>query len=115
MTERCIIIWNENLIYIGNYEELRPGKGYPSMRDYISDSPYVGQGKIVYYLLHGKECGVFAKRAKDIFTGEPLPMESVGMSDGEYIWYCTLAYYVKKYNLRLPREFENKILKKKLL
>ena len=37
------------------------------------------------------------------------------MTDGEYSWLSDLAYYVEKYNLRLPEEFEGKVLKKLLL
>ena len=50
--------------------------------------------------------------AKDVFTGDQISNEMIGMNDGEYTWFNTLAYYVEKYNLRLPKEFEDKILKK---
>ena len=54
---------------------------------------------------------VSARSSKDVFTGEILSPSTKGMNDGEYTWFESLAYYVKKYNLRLPKEFEDKILK----
>ena len=101
------------MIYIGKYEEINPGKGYPSMKDFISDTPYEGQDKIIHYLTHGTEDMVSMRIPKDVFTGKTIPMDMIGMNDGEYTWFITLAYYVKKYNLRLPKEFEDKILKKR--
>lgn len=98
------------MIYIGKYEELNPGRGYPSMKDFFCDAPYTGQAKIIHYLKHAKEDMVSTKIPKDVFTGETIPMDNLGMNDGEYTWFTTLAYYVEKYNLKLPKEFEDKII-----
>lgn len=98
------------MIYVGKYDELSPGKGYPSMRDFFSDGPYEGKDKIIKYLTNNTEDMVSAMIPKDVFTSESIPMESIGMNDGEYTWFTTLAYYVEKYNLKLPKEFEDKIL-----
>ena len=38
---------------------------------------------------------------KDVITGETIKMEKIGMNDGEYTWFNTLAYYIEKYNLLL--------------
>lgn len=100
------------MVFIGGYDELSPGKGYPPMKDSFSSVPYKGQKKIVHYLTHGKEDMVSAAIPKDVFTGETIRMEKIGMNDGEYTWFNTLAYYVEKYNLRLPESFEKKILGK---
>ncbi len=40
-------------------------------------------------------------------------MERVCISDGVYVWSNILSYYVDKYNLRLPKDFEEHILKSK--
>lgn len=98
------------MIYIGKYDELNPGKGYPSMRDSFSDAPYKGKDKVIQYLTNKNTDIVSAKIPRDVFTNEEIPMEPIGMNDGEYTWFTTLAYYVDKYNLRLPMEFETKIL-----
>ena len=98
------------MVFIGRYKELNPGKGYPSMRDFFSDAPYEGQEKVYYYLTQGKEDMVSEEIPKDVFSGKSIRMEKIGMNDGEYTWFNTLAYYVRRYNLRLPEEFEKKIL-----
>ena len=41
------------MIFIGEYDELLPNKGYPSMKDSFCDAPYEGQDIIYYYLTHG--------------------------------------------------------------
>lgn len=98
--------------YLGAYKELCPLKDYPSMKDYFVGEPYKGQGKIIHYLKNGKPDMCRMVIAKDVFTGDHISNEMIGMNDGEYTWFNTLAYYVEKYNLRLPKEFEDKVLKK---
>lgn len=80
------------------------------MKGFISDAPYPGKDKIIHYLTHGKKDIVSLKTPKDVFTGDTINMDVVGMNDGEYTWFTTLSYYVDKYNLRLPEEFEKKVL-----
>ena len=98
------------MIYIGKYKEFNPNKNYPSIKDSFEVSSYKGQDRVANYLKHGKEDMVSLRIAKDVVTGDVIPMSVIGMNDGEYTWFNTLAYYVEKYNLRLPREFEEKIL-----
>lgn len=50
----------------------------------------------------------------DKLTGERIKGER-GMTlndDGVYTWWSDLAYHVEKYNLRLPKEFEEHVLGK---
>ena len=100
------------LIYIGEYKELCPNhQDFPSIKDHLSNGPYKGQGKIIHYLRKGGvEDMISMAIRKDIFTGKPLMEEDVGRNDGEFTWWTSLAYYVEKYNLRLPEKFEKKIL-----
>jgi hypothetical protein len=70
--------------------------------------------EIVDYLYNG---GVSVAAApsipKDILTGETIHLPGISeqiMSDGDYSWNNQLAYYVDKYNTRLPVSFENHIL-----
>ena len=96
--------------YLNLYDEFGKGMNLPSMRDSFEEKPYKGQDKIVAYLKNGKKTFARTELPTDKFTGEKIPMESCGMTDGEYSWNSTLAYYVKKYNLRLIKEFEEKVL-----
>lgn len=85
---------------------------YPKMVDNFDKEKYKGKEKIVAFLRHGG-LPLFAKagRNKDVFTGEYIDIDPVGRESGEYQWMSTLSHYVDKYNLRLPEEFENYILK----
>jgi len=84
--------------------------GFPSMKDYFAKEPYQGMEKIAKYLESGKPTFAQAHIPRDFFTGEIIPIESTGKTDGEYSWMSVLPYYVRKYNLKLPKEFENKVL-----
>ena len=99
------------MIYIGKYNELSPGRGYDSMKEHFEKGAYPGKEKIVKYLTSGKIDWASLELPKDVFTGERIRMEKLGMNDGVYTWWNTLAYYVEKYNLRLPKDFEEHILK----
>ena len=98
------------MIYLGQYEELCPGKGYPTMKDNFSETSYEGKDKILKYLTHGKEDMCRDKKAVDVFSGKTISTEMIGYNDGEYTWWTDLAYYVDKYNLKLPKAFEDKVL-----
>lgn len=98
------------MIYIGEYKEFNPNFDYPSIKTFFESSKYDGQDKIANYLRHGKKTIVSAQIPKDVITGKTIRMEKIGMNDGVYTWFNTLSYYVEKYNLRLPKEFEEHIL-----
>lgn len=81
------------------------------MADYFSDKAYPEKDRIVSYLKSGKKTYSATSRAKDRFTGDVIPGEHCGMTDGEYTWNSELIHYVEKYNLRLPDEFISKALR----
>ena len=99
------------MIYIGKYDEFSPGRGYDSIKNHFVPIGYANKEKIVEYLMSGSVDMVSAELPKDVLTGQVITGEKLGMSDGKFAWWNTLAYYVEKYNLRLPEEFENHILK----
>lgn len=99
------------MISLIQYEEFGPGLGLPSMSDYFVPKPYEGQRRIVQYLREGMRTYSSTGLARDCYTGEIIPGERCGMTDGEYSWNSVLPYYVEKYNLRLPEDFERKVLK----
>lgn len=98
-----------SIVSLIQFDEFGPGMGFPSMKDCFASAPFVGKDKIVEYLSNGKKTFSAASFDKDVFTGERIPGEKCGMTDGEYSWISSLAYYVDKYNLRLPAAFENKV------
>lgn len=98
-----------------NYTEYGSDNGV-SMKDFFNEKPYPGQDKIVDYLRHnGKPTCVQVRISSDRLTGERIPGEFsvTAMDDGEFSWWSDLAYHVEKYNMRLPKEFEDHVLKRK--
>ena len=101
------------MISLIHYNEYGPGMGFPSMKDSFEETKYFGQDRIAAYLINGRKTYAAAGRSRDFFTGEEIPGELCGMTDEEYSWISDLSYYVKTYNLRLPKEFEDKVLSMK--
>ena len=98
-------------IYIG-YEEMEKDEKYPLMKDNIQPERYENQEKIAEYLYNADVFMSQVAYARDVFTGKLLPQTMHYVSDGKYWWPIILEYYVQKYNLRLPKEFEEHILER---
>lgn len=84
-----------------------------SIKDSINEHSYPGKEKIVSYLeSSGKSTMVQVRLAKDRLTGERINgLFSLELfTDGKFSWWNDLAYHVEKYNLRLPKEFEDYVL-----
>lgn len=89
-------------------------KDYPAMSDNLSDSPVPNKDVIVDYLRHGGEQGSMTPCwITDVFTGEMVRgVSDNGREDDEYCWSEQLAYYVEKYDLLLPDDFVEHILRR---
>ena len=96
-----------------HYKEYGP-EDAPSLSTLFNDGRYENQDRIIDYLKKGTVTVVATRYDKDVFSGETiLPLQtSCHLTDGEYIWSSDLAYYVEKYNVRLPKEVENRMLAK---
>ena len=101
----------DDFIFI-SYKEFGEDENDPSIHDYLEKEPYPNQEKIANFLKNGKIELAQMSRDRDIFTGQRIQREVLVMSDGDYFWANTLAWYVEKYNLRMPEEFEHYILSK---
>lgn len=96
--------------YLAGFEELDPGLGFDSMRNFMESAPYEGQEDIARYLDAGRKTYTATSGyPHDVFDGETIKTELAGMTDGEYSWNTCLSHYVRKYNLRLPKCFEDKV------
>lgn len=75
-------------------------------------SPYQREHEdaIANYLDNGKVFLVSAGISTDVFTGEMISGKHELMTDGEYFWNTDIPYYVRKYHMKLPHEFEQKVL-----
>lgn len=103
-------------MFLCNFTEYGSDNGI-SIRDRLSPTPYEGQDKIVDYLRRkGKPTAASTQIPTDRLTGERIKgeIEFVFYSDGIFRWVSDLAYHVEKYNLRLPKEFEDYVLGKGL-
>lgn len=95
--------------YIG-YEELNPGRNFPRLKDSLEAKAYPNKKAVVEFLQNGTVDLARHSLAKDVFNGERIPNEVLVMHDGDFYWSNVLAWYVDKYNLRLPEKFEAHIL-----
>ena len=94
------------------YREFAKDPNLPSLRDSFSSKKRPEARRIVKYLRSGKIALAAAGCATDFVTGEMIPGTLYIQNDGEYTWSSPLAYYVEKYNLQLPIEFEKKALER---
>lgn len=79
---------------------------YPSMRDSFSEKPVENKNEIIDFILNAGELDVAAgATAMDVFTDEDTGIMNAMRTDGMYKWGMDLAYYVERYNLRLPDDF----------
>ena len=83
-----------------------------SMKDDFADTPSPFCNEILNYLKSGEVTLASPESAMDVFSGERINGTNCILTDGEYSWSNALGYYVEKYNLRLPKELEDKILKR---
>lgn len=81
-----------------------------SIRTAFEAHPYPGIDKIINYLEKGDVCLAAPGVGVDKITGLQVMNIREIRTDGEYGWSSMLPYYVKKYNMRLPGDFEAKVL-----
>lgn len=93
-----------------NYKEFGAGDA-PSIRGSFEPKPYPGMERIIRYLEGGKPHLFSPQFGVDAISGERVADSYMICGDGEYSWSSMLPYYVRKYNMRLPAEFEAKVLR----
>ncbi len=70
------------------------------------------KNKVINYLLSkGKKIAGCPREAIDCFTKDVIAPSFFIYSDEEYRWADFLVYHVKKYNIKLPQEFVNKVMR----
>lgn len=94
--------------YIG-YEELDPGNGFPKLSESIGVL-HPRKQELINFLKSGEEDFVKMSYTKDIFSGIVIPFPDIMMHKGRFYWSSVLAWYVEKYDLQLPKDFEEYIL-----
>lgn len=98
------------MVVIGLYS-MKDGDGLPNIQDLISPVEIKEKEKIVSYLNNAKVDAACAGTLYDPITGEKIRREWLLFTDGEYIWHSYVPYLVEKYNMRLPEQFIEHVLK----
>lgn len=77
-----------------------------SIHDYLSSSTYENQEHIISYMESGIYLDGFLQHVDDIINpnNKNIAPDNYWI-DGEWVWSEDLIYYVRKYNLILPKGF----------
>ena len=98
---------------MAKWREFNP-ESNKSIKSDFQDVPSPHCNKILEYLNNGNITLVSTDKGIDVLTGEKIVSSYCILTDGEFTWGNTLAHYVLHYNLKLPDEFENKILNREM-
>lgn len=100
---------NGKISLMSQWKEFNPAAS-KSIKDDFQSKAYDYQPEICNYLDNGKVSLSATTCGTDILTGVRITNTYCILTDGEYSWSNTLSFYIKKYNLRLPHDFETKVL-----
>ena len=103
---------NKNIMI--NWKEFNPD-ATKSIKEAFSKEPSPYREKIIEYLTNGDILLSSPSCMTDVFSGNKIAGSRCILTDGEYTWNNALAYYVKEYNLQIPKELEEKIVKQKTI
>jgi hypothetical protein len=100
--------WAGKLIKVGFFQELDHGDiSGPSLKTSRADTPAPDEALIVAYLESGPVLVPSSDTTED-WLADDVDVE-IGpphiLTDGTYAWPADLAYYVRKYHVRLPKHF----------
>lgn len=97
-----------DVIEIGQFQEIH-GSEYPKLAEQCESGYYKDVAAVAQYLRSGESVAESPGILRDVLTGARIPERLSYLTDGKYAWRSDLAYYVEKYNLRLPEDFLNSI------
>ena len=100
------------MIVIGKFRETHNKDEYPSILTAIHDEPPKDKAKILRYLKSGKVGAMSPGYLYDRVNSEIILRNPTCYNDGTYAWRSDLIYYYEKYNVDLPEDFINHVLKK---
>ena len=84
--------------------------GLPSLADAVAASPQDHEEEIAAYLERAPNYSAMGKVVFDALgpTGGKILFPATN-TDGLYMWPAELAYYVRKYHVRLPQQFVDRL------
>ncbi|MEU5693283.1 hypothetical protein [Actinosynnema sp. NPDC020468] len=92
----------------GHYAELWPaaaGRPSGSIRDFTGDEREPDADRITHYLSNGSVIYEIMGVRPDLFEPTKTIIGSSVTTDGVWVWRDGLAYYFRKYHVRLEPEF----------
>jgi hypothetical protein len=100
------------MIVIGKTCKIYKDAKYPSIKDLIN-KPIKEKKKIIEYMKKCKIEAVAPAIVTDLINPDIKFAELYFMSDGKYGWRSDIIYYLEKYDMELPEEFVQHVLKQK--
>ena len=101
-----------SLIMIGLHRK-RHGDDYPTLKEIIQNIQIKDKDAVLRYMKSAFVLAVAPGIMQDVLTGEKIPGEWLVYGDGIYSWESETIYYFDKYNMTLPDEFIEHVLKEK--
>lgn len=104
------------LEFLARFKGYNGGDEFPTMEECFCKEKYPFQDEICEYILKcpdNDELIAMPSIERDMFTGKTIGSSTYNVifeKDG-YQWRNNLAYYIKQYNLRLPKKAEDWVLK----
>lgn len=94
------------LVRVGFFREMSHGEpSDPSLAEARAGAPAPHQDALAAYLAAGRVYIATPGLAKDVFDRKTVIGAPSYLTDGAYVWPGDAAYYVRKYNARLPAAF----------
>ena len=98
------------MIVIGQTREVYEDNKYPSIKELVN-KPMKEKDKILKYMRNSKISSVAPAASRDVINPENRINELYLMSDDKYGWRSDVIYYVEKYDMALPEEFVQHVLR----
>lgn len=104
------VVWNEtkkvsSMINVGQIQEITHNPAHPSIYALISNVPSPHKKRVLDYLRKNRKLAIAPGPSYDVITGERIPGQLSTNIDGTYYWRSDVSYYFEKYNLVLPDDF----------
>ncbi len=98
--------------HIGWFSEMKiTAADSGSVRDFVTEKETYDKEKVIAYLKAQKRVSGCPRDAIDCVTGEKISSSYSVYTDGEYDWCDFLIYHIEKYNVLLPQDFVDHIMK----
>lgn len=97
---------------IGRFKETYHDDRLPSIFSAIHENPPKEKGIVLEYLKHGELAAVSPGYLVDQVNGHTQIKNLACYQDDSYLWRSDVVYYYEHYNIDLPGDFVEHVLKK---